>query len=263
MKAARFCPEQIQVGDARLDEEIAQAWLVDGYGRPLRLAVGPGREALVIGRARGVDVAVLEPSVSQVHAELVFSPRSGGWYVLDRASKNGTHVNGEAVQRSWLEDGDTIFFGGQIGFLFFSERRGWHESVEAALETPPHVSTLGSMAGEDRQPEGLPIALEEADGGGIARVADQVVALSLLQYELLSLLVEQLRKDLAAGRRDASGFVASKTILASGLSFEARHVTSNHLKALVRGTRNKFLHAGIPHVIEARQNLGYRLLLAP
>jgi hypothetical protein len=31
----------------------------------------------------------------------------------------------------------------------------------------------------------------------------------------------------------------------------------------VRSTRNKFMSAGVPHVIEARQNLGYRLLLEP
>jgi hypothetical protein len=107
------------------------------------------------------------------------------------------------------------------------------------------------------------LSLEEADGGGVARVGEILVPLSLLQLELLTLLADQLRDDEAAGRRDVRGFVASKVILASGLSFEARHVTTNHLKGLVRSTRNKFMQAGMPHVIEARQNLGYRLLLEP
>lgn len=263
IRAKRFCPEQIRVREAPLVDMTAEAWLVDGYGRPLRLRVGPGREALVVGRAPGTDVGVLEASVSQVHAELVFSARSGGWYLLDRDSKNGTFVNGERARRTWLGDGDRIFFGGQIGFLFVEESSEVLEAVARDMlhRGPPPVSTLGGAADLERQPEGASLALEAADGGGLARVGDTIVPLSLLQFELLSLLAQRLSEDVAAGRRDVSGFVASKAILASGLSFETRHVTTNNLKGLVRSTRNKFTLAGISHVIEARQNLGYRLLL--
>jgi hypothetical protein len=67
-------------------------------------------EVTTIGRGRGVDIRLDEPSVSRLHAELV---RRGPYvYVVDLGlSRNGTRVNGRPIARRVLEDGDVISFG--------------------------------------------------------------------------------------------------------------------------------------------------------
>jgi hypothetical protein len=67
-------------------------------------------EVTTIGRGRGVDIHLDEPSVSRLHAELV---RRGSYvYVVDLGlSRNGTRVNGRPIARRVLEDGDVVSFG--------------------------------------------------------------------------------------------------------------------------------------------------------
>ena len=63
-----------------------------------------------VGRGEGVDIALRDPSVSRLHAELV---RRGAYvYVTDLGlSANGTRVNGRPVGRRVLADGDVLAFG--------------------------------------------------------------------------------------------------------------------------------------------------------
>ncbi|MDS1269852.1 FHA domain-containing protein [Lipingzhangella sp. LS1_29] len=67
-------------------------------------------EVTTIGRGSGVDVRLADPSVSQLHAELV---RRGPYvYVVDLGlSRNGTRVNGRPVARRVLSEGDVVTFG--------------------------------------------------------------------------------------------------------------------------------------------------------
>jgi len=67
-------------------------------------------EVTTVGRGRGVDVRLNDPSVSRLHAEIV---RRGPYiYVTDLGlSRNGTRVNGRPVARRVLEDGDVVAFG--------------------------------------------------------------------------------------------------------------------------------------------------------
>jgi hypothetical protein len=67
-------------------------------------------EVTTIGRGRGVDIRLDEPSVSRLHAELI---RRGPYvYVVDLGlSRNGTRVNGRPIARRVLEDGDVVSFG--------------------------------------------------------------------------------------------------------------------------------------------------------
>lgn len=68
-------------------------------------------EVTTVGRGDGIDVALTDPTVSRLHAELV---RRGPYlYVSDLGlSSNGTRVNGKPVGRRLLADGDVIAFGG-------------------------------------------------------------------------------------------------------------------------------------------------------
>ena len=67
-------------------------------------------EVTTVGRGRGVDVRLDDPSVSRLHAEIV---RRGPYiYVVDLGlSRNGTRVNGRPIARRVLEDGDVVSFG--------------------------------------------------------------------------------------------------------------------------------------------------------
>lgn len=67
-------------------------------------------DCTTVGRGDGIDVALTDPTVSRLHAELV---RRGPYlYVSDLGlSTNGTRVNGRPVGRRLLVDGDVIAFG--------------------------------------------------------------------------------------------------------------------------------------------------------
>jgi hypothetical protein len=67
-------------------------------------------EVTTVGRGQGVDVRLDDPSVSRLHAEIVW--RGPYIYVADLGlSRNGTRVNGRPVARRVLDDGDVLSFG--------------------------------------------------------------------------------------------------------------------------------------------------------
>ena len=67
-------------------------------------------DVTTVGRGRGADIRLDDPSVSRLHAELV---RRGPYvYVVDLGlSRNGTRVNGRPVARRVLDEGDVLSFG--------------------------------------------------------------------------------------------------------------------------------------------------------
>ena len=73
-----------------------------------------------IGRDLSNDIQLLFPKVSRVHAEL--SMENGTYFIEDKASRNGTFVNGAEVTRSPLNDRDSIGIGDTL-FTFFDIRR--------------------------------------------------------------------------------------------------------------------------------------------
>ena len=73
------------------------------------LEVSVDREWLVIGRGRGADLAVAEPTISRQHAAVGWDGRA--FYLQDLGSTNGTRVNGRREARAPLADGDEIQLG--------------------------------------------------------------------------------------------------------------------------------------------------------
>jgi len=68
------------------------------------------QDLTTVGRGGGVDIALSDPSVSRLHAEIV--RRGAHVYVSDLGlSVNGTRVNGRPVGRRVLLDGDVLAFG--------------------------------------------------------------------------------------------------------------------------------------------------------
>jgi pSer/pThr/pTyr-binding forkhead associated (FHA) protein len=63
----------------------------------------------VIGRGRGADIVLAEPTISREHA--VIGRSSEGWYVEDLGSTNGSYANGGRITRHPLKPGDEIVLG--------------------------------------------------------------------------------------------------------------------------------------------------------
>jgi diguanylate cyclase (GGDEF)-like protein len=81
-----------------------------GPGLGVRYTLGDTE--LVIGRGDGCDIQIPDCSVSRRHASL--RPGPGGFYAVDLESTNGTFVNGAAVARALLGEGDYLQVGNHI-----------------------------------------------------------------------------------------------------------------------------------------------------
>jgi hypothetical protein len=69
-----------------------------------------GEQVTTVGRGEGIDIALDDPTVSRLHAEIV--RRGPHYYVCDLGlSANGTRVNGRPVGRRVLQQGDVLSFG--------------------------------------------------------------------------------------------------------------------------------------------------------
>lgn len=75
---------------------------------------------VVVGRADGVDIQLLDSRVSRRHS--VIRQSVAGFMIQDLNTKNGTYVNKEAVEKSLLFHGDTVVIGGYT--LHFLEEDG-------------------------------------------------------------------------------------------------------------------------------------------
>lgn len=74
--------------------------------------LGLGGSGIRIGRESAICEIVLEnPKVSRLHAEVVSV--DGRVMLIDRNSSNGTYVNDQKIDRTYLHDGDIIYFGGR------------------------------------------------------------------------------------------------------------------------------------------------------
>jgi pSer/pThr/pTyr-binding forkhead associated (FHA) protein len=124
--------------DARLDRAVpgigAEAFLM-GIGGAHGGRIYPIRHnTVVIGRSIDADIALLDPSVSARHAQLING--SHGFEIEDLGSTNGTTVQGRKITRAPLNSGDRISVG-QIEFKFLVDRR-----IDATMTViPPGMPT--------------------------------------------------------------------------------------------------------------------------
>jgi pSer/pThr/pTyr-binding forkhead associated (FHA) protein len=88
----------------------AGAWIrvTRGFYEGLELPVD--RAWWVIGRGRGADAVLAEPTISRAHVAIGFQPDEG-FFVQDLGSTNGTMLNGVRMQRASLTDGDELQMG--------------------------------------------------------------------------------------------------------------------------------------------------------
>jgi pSer/pThr/pTyr-binding forkhead associated (FHA) protein len=81
--------------------------VVHGFFEGLEVPVD--RDWVVIGRGRGADVVIAEPTMSRAHAAIGYDGER--FFVQDLGSTNGTRVNGAREQKTPLKSGDDIQLG--------------------------------------------------------------------------------------------------------------------------------------------------------
>ena len=78
-----------------------------GFYEGLEMAVD--RDWMVIGRGRGADIVIAEPTMSRAHAAIGYDGTH--FFVQDLGSTNGTRVNGTREQKAVLQNGDEVQLG--------------------------------------------------------------------------------------------------------------------------------------------------------
>ena len=78
-----------------------------GFYEGLEMSVD--RDWVVIGRGRGSDIVIAEPTMSRAHAAIGFDGEH--FFVQDLGSTNGTRVNGSVEHKARLKNGDEVQLG--------------------------------------------------------------------------------------------------------------------------------------------------------
>ncbi len=180
----------------------------------LRHGISAGRrwplsrhQPVVIGRQEDCDIILADRQVSRHHARVFW--RNESYYIEDLGSKNGTHVNGQAVFGAVrLEDGDEIQIALRFKLAF----------VDAGATAP---LTL------DAAPLGLQMDKETRQVWVNGQLVDP--PLSLHQYRLLCVLW------------DAGGGVVTRDEIVQAVWPEdsGEGVTEQAIDALVRRLRER------------------------
>ena len=198
-------------------QEVAMLILQRGEGGSQRW---PLDQAFVnIGRGPGCDIVLPDRVVSREHAFI--ERRDDGYYLSDRDSKNGTFVNGEAVDDArLLQDGDEIQIALRFRLTF----------VEAGATAPLTM---------DLVPPPVELGLQLDDTRRTVEISGRALAppLSVAQYRLLKALVE------------AEGAVVSRDAVVSVVwpEDESIGVTEQAIDALVRRLRERLAELDPDH----------------
>ena len=263
-KPPGFCAEQLLSTALK----PTNAALVDCWGRVHFL-----EDMTPIGRrpvARGT--AILEASVSRNHAE-ISRDVTGVWLLRDTGSSNGTKADDKAVTEPVpLTAACKLTFGG-VGLYFLPDASGLiaNRVVASTVTVRPEDVQIAALEDEPVMPEestfaGFPkietqMFRSSAGGAGLLDMNGIRVQMTSSQYELVALLVAQMRAD-AGLPIEVRGFVPSATLV-ENVTWDSPYPTDNHLKQLIRRVRKMLESAELGNLIESRRGFGYRLRCLP
>ncbi len=102
-----------------------------------------------IGRGPENDMVLAHPSVSRLHAEIERTA-DGNWQLADLDSRNGTRVNGVAVARRRLREGDLVSFGDvTLRFTLIEGEYGGAPKEEGGKRVNDYRPTMTAVGGSD------------------------------------------------------------------------------------------------------------------
>ena len=187
-------------------EDSSQRWSLD-------------QELINIGRGPSCEIVLSDRVVSREHATIL--RQEDGYYLFDLDSKNGTFVNGEAVEGSQtLQDGDEIQIALRFRLTF----------VEAGATAPLTMDLTAPTSGS---------GLQLDDTRRTVEIQGQMLtpSLSVAQYRLLKTLVE------------AEGAVVSRDEVVGVVwpDDESIGVTEQAIDALVRRLRERLAEMDPDH----------------
>ncbi len=108
----RFSPEADEEPDTAEVGEITSegvSLVVRSGGGMAGESFSPQKDETTIGRHPDSDIFLDDITVSRRHALLIH--KSGGYFIQDRGSLNGTYVNRVRVETQKLSDGDQLQIG--------------------------------------------------------------------------------------------------------------------------------------------------------
>ncbi|WP_010586719.1 EAL domain-containing protein [Schlesneria paludicola] len=114
--------------------EVSSSWFITGAcadGQSQRISVPSGR--FQVGRRSDLNLSLLHPSVSKLHAEFIASEVA--LFVRDLGSTNGTFVNGERISADTpIGEHDLVQFA---GFEFMVGRMQLENPLQTMVSCPP------------------------------------------------------------------------------------------------------------------------------
>lgn len=194
---------------------IAQSGKLDGQRWYIQ-------EEIIIGRDADCDIVVADRQVSRKHARLDIA--SKGVIIEDLGSKNGTHKNGEKIQKpTLLQDGDVVQVSLAQNFIFVSS------DATLPLELGHSTETL---LNEGR------LKLDKRSRSVVVGDNEINPALSVAQFALLEMLYKREER------------VVSREELIQGIwrEEEAYEVSNQALDALVRRLRDRIAEVDSEHM---------------
>ncbi len=191
---------------------LAYLTLTAGQKPGRSFVLQPGTETR-IGRGPECQVVLADPECSRVHA--VLAEREGRWQVRDQ-SRNGTFVNGEAIQEALLAEGSVLRLG--------STELAFHQAEQSPTLAAPLDAGLTQTIVRD-----TPVTQHDSSGMALVALGESPEAQDLWRLHQLSvrLLPRRPRTEIL---RDAMQVLQERTEASSVAYFAVDHHEQLRLK---------------------------------
>jgi hypothetical protein len=108
LRARSLAELRVLVADVARHRRTWPRWRAARRARAAPVTL-PAQGTIVVGRSRGCDVVMAQPTVSRHHLEL--RALDGAWLAVDLGSSNGTWLMGRRVGRARVTPGDELMLG--------------------------------------------------------------------------------------------------------------------------------------------------------
>ena len=197
------------------------------------------------------EVALVHASVSAIHASIKCG--DDGWTITDRASRNGTMVDGQRIGTVKLLRGARLTFG-DVSLLFIDDPLRASAQPQGPGRTVPSRRDQIIFAANVVTETERAMSISQRIEGGVVGVEGNQLELGNLEFRLIQILVEAY----TAVTDPAFAFVSWQE-LATQLRFRSQEADSDNVRELVRRVRRKLKDANLDDLIESRHRTGYRL----